>query len=121
MHRGTAVMGLPMVVVTCRDAQMPSRPSVPLLQATARVREREVALESGRRANDMLSGSLKSVQDEVERLRVALGELKDTAAHWQDQALGGQKELEALQRKVSAPACLHGRSCTHGCSQSSHA
>lgn len=76
------------------------------MQADARVRERETTLESARRANDLLSGSLKAAQDEAERLRAALGELKDTAAHWQDHALGVNKELEMLQRKVSCTVHL---------------
>lgn len=70
------------------------------MQADARVKERENALEVARRANDMLANELKAAQDEGARLRESLAELKDHAAHWQDQALEVQKELEAMNKKV---------------------
>ena len=58
------------------------------------------ALESTRAAYDALAGELRGCQEELAATRVALASAKDDTAREKDRALGAERELEALRRKV---------------------
>ncbi|GLI59036.1 hypothetical protein VaNZ11_000862 [Volvox africanus] len=69
-------------------------------QANHSAKSRESALETARRANDALSGELRSCQEELAAVRNALAAAKDTAVQWQDRAIEVGKELEVARKKI---------------------
>ncbi|GIL47737.1 hypothetical protein Vafri_3907 [Volvox africanus] len=69
-------------------------------QANHSAKSRESALESARRANDALSGELRSCQEELATVRNALAAAKDTAVQWQDRAMEVGKELDVARKKI---------------------